>query len=299
MAREIINCVLVAKPGIVAANLVTAAGGFFLASRGSVDMTLLMSAIIGISFVVASGCVFNNYIDRDLDRKMRRTQGRALARGLVSGRGAIACASVIGIAGAVLLFAETNILCLSIVLSGFAIYVCIYSLFLKRSSLHSILVGSLAGAAPPLAGYCAVSNRFDTGALILLAIFVLWQAPHSYAIALYRSDDYAAAHIPMQPLSRGRPAAKKDIAGYILAFMAAALTLTLCGYTGYYCLAVVTAFGLSWLCLALSGAQAHHDRLWAKRLFVFSVLTILVVSIMISIDSTVPAASRMLLSWNP
>ena len=175
----------------------------------------------------------------------------------------------------------------------------VYSLYLKRNSVYGTLIGSLAGAAPPLAGYCAASNRFDLGALILLSIFSLWQMPHCYAIAIFRFDDYAAAAIPVLPVKQGMPAAKKHIVGYILAFMAAALMLTFGGYTGYRYLAVAAALGLSWLYMAWSGYRTSDERLWAKKLFVFSILTIFVLSVMMSIDATVPAASDMLLTYAP
>ena len=111
-------------------------------------------------------------------------------------------------------------------LAGLVIYVGVYSLYLKRNSVYGALIGSLAGAAPPLAGYCAVTGRFDLGAVILLSIFSLWQMPHCYAIAVFRFDDYTAAAIPVLPVKQGTAAAKKHIVGYILAFMAATLMLT-------------------------------------------------------------------------
>ena len=131
-------------------------------------------------------------------------------------------------------------------------------------------------------------------------IFSLWQIPHSYAIAIFRFKDYSAAAIPVLPVKQGMPAAKKHIVGYILAFMAAALMLTFGGYTGYRYLAVAAALGLSWLYLAWSGYKTSDDRLWAKKLFVFSILTIFVLSVMMSIDFTAPPpASDMLLSCAP
>ena len=123
--------------------------------------------------------------------------------------------------------------------------------------------------------------------------------PHSYAIAIFRFDDYAAAAIPVLPVKQGIPAAKRHIVGYILAFMAATLMLTLGGYTGYSYLAVAATLGLFWLYLAWSGFKASDDRLWAKKLFIFSILTIFVLSVMMSIDFTVPAASDMLLTYFP
>jgi heme o synthase len=298
-AEVIKNYVRVTKPGIVFGNLISSAGGFLLASKGRFDMVVLLSTIIGISLIVASGCVFNNCIDRNMDRKMTRTRNRALAKGLISPKITVFYASLLCIVGMAMLWTAMNILSLAIVLTGFGIYVGVYSLYLKRNSVYSTLIGSLAGAAPPLAGYCAVSHRFDMGAVILLSIFSLWQMPHSYAIAIFRFNDYAAAAIPVLPVKQGMPAAKKHIVCYIPAFMAATLMLTFGGYTGYSTLAVAAVLGLSWLYMAWSGYKTSDDRLWAKRLFLLSILNIFVLSVMMSIDFAVPATSGMLLTYAP
>jgi protoheme IX farnesyltransferase len=299
MPARIKNYLLVAKPGIVGGNLISAAAGFFLASKGRVDGLALPATVMGISLVVAAGCVFNNCADRKIDRKMLRTKNRALAQGLISLKIAVVYATLLGFAGLALLWARTNLLSVSIVLAGLVIYAGVYSLYLKRHSVYSVLIGSLAGAAPPLAGYCAVTGRFDLGAVILLSIFSLWQMPHCYAIAVYRFGDYTAAAIPVLPVKQGTAAAKKHIVGYILAFMAATLMLTFGGYTGYSTLAVATVLGLSWLYLAWSGYKAADERLWGKKLFIFSILTIFILSVMISIDFTAPVRSEMLLSYAP
>jgi protoheme IX farnesyltransferase len=297
MADAIKKYFLVTKPGIVFGNLVTAAGGFLLAARGHVDISALLTTVISISLVVASGCVLNNCIDRNMDRKMDRTRDRILARGLMSPKAAAFYASLLGMAGIALLWAATNILSIAVVLAGFGVYVGLYSLYLKRHSIYGSLVGSLAGAAPPLAAYCAVRNRLDLEALILLSIFSLWQMPHCYAIAIFRFKDYTVAAIPVLPVKQGIPAAKKHIVGYILAFMAASLMLTFGGYTGRSYLAVVAVLGLLWLYMALSGCKTSDDRLWAKKMLTFSILNIFVLSVMMSIDFTVTATSEMLLTY--
>jgi protoheme IX farnesyltransferase len=291
MPETIKNYLLVTKPGIVFGNLISSAGGFFLASKGRIDMDVLLSTLMGMSLVVASGCVFNNCIDRNMDRKMIRTRNRVLARGLISPKVAVLYGSLLGIAGAALLWAATNPLSLAIVLTAFTIYVGLYSLYLKRRSVYGTLIGSLAGTAPPLAGYCAVSNCFDMGAAILLLIFGLWQMPHCYAIAIFRYKDYESAAIPVLPVKRGVAAGKKHIMGYMLAFVAATLMLTFGGYTGFSYLAAAAAAGLAWLYLAWSGYKTLDNRGWAKKLFVSSVLTITLLSLMMSIDFTAPAAS--------
>src|SRR4030042_6177828 len=117
---------------------------------------------------------------------MIRTRNRALAKGLISLEISVSYATILGIAGMALLWAATNLLAVLIVLAGLVIYVGVYSLYMKRNSVYSTLIGSLAGDTPPLAGYCAVTGRFDMGALILLLIFSLWQMPHCYAIGVFR-----------------------------------------------------------------------------------------------------------------
>ncbi len=116
---------------------------------------------------------------------------------------------------------------------GFVVYVGVYSLYMKRHSVYGTLIGSLSGAAPPVIGYCAVTGDFDSGAAILLAIFSLWQMPHSYAIAIFRFKDYQAANIPVLPVVKGISVAKNHITLYIIAFAVATLMLTLGGYAGY------------------------------------------------------------------
>jgi len=284
MLETLKTYLLVTKPGIVLGNLITASAGFMLASRGRVDAPLLFSMTMGLSLVIAAGCVFNNCIDRNMDKKMARTKHRALALGRMSPASALLYGTVLGIAGMTLLFNTTNPLCGIIVLAGFLVYVVLYSLCLKPRSVHSTLIGSLAGAAPPLAGYCAVSNRFDTGALILLLIFGLWQMPHCYAIAVFRYKDYAAANIPILPVKKGIPSTRKHVIGYMLAFTAATLMLTLGGYTGYGFLAVAVAVNLFWLHTAWRGFERSANRIWGRKLFMGSILTVTLLCAMMSID---------------
>lgn len=273
-----------AKPGIVFGNLISVTGGFFLASRGDANLALYLATALGVSLVIASGCVFNNYIDRDIDQKMERTRNRVLAQGLVSPVHAIVYACVLGVAGVALLYAATNTLAVMLVLMGFVVYVGLYSLWLKRGSVYGTLVGSLSGAAPPVVGYCAVSNEFDAGAAILLLIFSLWQMPHSYAIAIFRFNDYQAANIPVLPVIKGISAAKRQIVLYIAAFVVATLMLTLSGYAGYSYFVVAALSGAYWLWMGVSGYKAVDDRVWARKLFTFSIVTITMLSVMMSVD---------------
>lgn len=287
------------KPGIVGGNLISAAAGFLLASQGHIEGVALPATLWGISLVVASGGLFNNWIDRKIDRKMRRTRDRPLARGLISPQAAITFGTILGLAGLTLVWAAANRLAVLIVLAGWVIYVVVYSRYLKRHSAYSALVGSLAGASPPLAGYCAVTGRVDLGGLILLAIFCLWQMPHCYAIAVLRREDYRAAGIPVLADRKGTAAAQKQMMGYVLAFVGASTLLTFGGYTGYRTLTVAAILGLAWLHLTGWGQKIADERRWAKRLLVFSLVTIFSLSVMMSMDFIAPAPPEILVSYVP
>ncbi|MBC7209463.1 MAG: UbiA family prenyltransferase, partial [Pseudomonas sp.] len=158
----------ITKPGIIFGNVLSVAGGFFLAAKGHVDFALFLAVVIGTSLVVASGCVFNNCIDRDIDHKMERTKNRVMVQGGMSLPLALIYATLLGVAGFSLLYVQANPLAAFCALVGFVVYVGFYSLWLKRKSVHGTLVGSLSGAMPPVIGYCAVSNSFDLAAVTLL-----------------------------------------------------------------------------------------------------------------------------------
>ena len=284
----------VTKPGIIMGNLISVVGGFLLASKGSIDYALFVFTLLGVSLVVASGCAFNNLIDRDIDPKMERTKNRVLVKGLVSPNITAVLATVLGVLGFVVLYFGANPLAMWLSIMGFVVYVGIYSLYMKRHSVYGTLIGSLSGAAPPVIGYCAVSHEFDAGALILLAIFSLWQMPHSYAIAIFRFKDYQAANIPVLPVVKGIAVAKHHITMYIIAFMFATLMLSIGGYAGYKYLVVAAAVSVWWLCMALSGYKSeNNDRIWARKLFVFSIVAIFALSVMMSIDFMAPSAQTL------
>ncbi len=272
------------KPRIIFGNLISLIGGFLLASKGYIDYPLFLTTILCVSLVMASGCVFNNYIDRDIDNKMERTKNRVLVQGHLSLNATLFYATILGLTGLALLYIGTNLLSMFLALLGFIIYVVIYSLYMKRYSVYSTFIGSLAGAIPPVIGYCAVTNNFDTGALILMTIFSLWQIPHSYAIAIFRLQDYQAANIPILPVVKGIPITKNYINTFILAFMIFTMMMTLNGYTGYKYLIISTILNIWWLALALCGYKTKDNRMWARKLFIFSIVVIITLSIMMSLD---------------
>lgn len=275
------------KPGIVAGNLITLAGGYLLASRGVVDVSHGALVMLGVALVIGSGCTVNNVIDRDIDRVMQRTQARAMATGRISLGSALAFAGILAAAGFWLLHVATRQgQPLVLMFIGYVVYVGLYSLCLKRRSVQATLVGGVAGAVPPVVGYCSVSGTIDSAALCLFVIYGIWQVPHSYAIAIFRWNDYAVASIPVLPLVKGRRQAKRHIVVYIGGFLVAALSLAALGYVGNLYIAVVLLSGILWLKTAMDGFSTRDDARWARRVFAVSIAVVVLISAAMAIDAT-------------
>lgn len=279
-----INYYLITKPGIVLGNLITVSAGFLLASKGEFYPWLFLATFIGIAFIMASACVFNNYIDRPLDKKMERTKNRPLVTGLISGPNALAFGTFLGLLGVLVLWLFTNLLTVGIATFGFFVYVVLYSLW-KGKTIFGTAIGSIAGATPPLVGYCSVANRLDAGAIILFLMLVLWQMPHFFSIALYRLDDYAKAHIPVLPVEKGIERTKIHMVLYIIAFIFSSAMLTYFELTGLVYLSVALGLGSLWLALCFKGFHCLNEQLWAKQMFQLSLILITILSLVIPFDS--------------
>jgi protoheme IX farnesyltransferase len=274
------------KPGIIYGNLITAIGGFLLASKDHVDIGLMIFTLLGTSLIIGSACVFNNYIDRGIDIKMDRTKKRALVSGLIKPTDALVFGLIIGLVGLLILIFYTNGLVVLIGSLAFIIYVVFYGIS-KRHSVHGTLVGSLSGAAPIVAGYCAVTDDFNSGAIILFLVLVTWQMAHFYAIATYRLEDYKAAGIPALPVVRGIKKTKIQIMAYVVAFIVATACLTFFGYTGIVFVIVMLALGLWWLYKGIEGFGVTNSKKWARQMFLFSLIVIVGLSFMLSINALI------------
>jgi protoheme IX farnesyltransferase len=270
------------KPGIIRGNILNATGGFLLASTQHIDLGLLLATLVGTALVIACGCVLNNIIDRKIDIKMKRTAKRALVTGEITVQSALVFAIILGLAGFIDLLIFTNPLTTLIGAFALFMYVVVYGYFKRRSPLGT-LVGTIPGALPPVAGYTAVTNQLDTGALLIFLILVSWQMAHFYSIALYRQKDYKNADIPVMPVVHGIDKTKSSIIGYIVAFIAACALLTVFDYTGYIYLIVMVALGLAWLGLGLRTYKTADAVKWGKTMFLFSLTVILSLAVMLSL----------------
>ena len=277
------------KPGILFGNFITTLGGFFLAAQGHVDFLLLILTLLGTTLVVASGCVINNVIDQDIDHKMQRTQNRALVKKTISPSVALVYASVLGVIGFSILWFGVNPYSFLFAVIGFVVYVGFYSLWSKRTTIHQTVIGSISGASPPVIGYVAVTNEFDVAALLIFLAYGLWQMPHSWAIAIYRFDDYKNAGIPILPVARSIFRTKVECVIYIVLFAAVLNGLYCFGYTNVFFLITFNALTAYWLYLSIIGFKAENDQVWAKRYFLYSVILITALSFSFSFSYVSPA----------
>jgi heme o synthase len=275
----------ITKPGIIIGNLISVAAGFFLAAKTeSADVLLLICTLVGVALVIASGCVINNIFDRDIDQKMSRTQQRLLVKGEINVDHAFIFALVLLLAGTALMYRMTNPLSAVMVLLGFVFYVFFYTMWYKRHSVYGTLVGSISGAVPPLVGYLAVTNYISLEAVLLFTLFCLWQMPHSYAIAMFRMQDYRDAGIPVLPVVEGIEKARKHMMAYVIAFNLVAFALFVLGNCGYEYLVVAAAVCLMWTRVTFRQVDQENYVSWSKTVFKTSLVVVMGISSVMGLE---------------
>lgn len=276
------------KPGVMYGNVLTGAAGFLLAAAGDVDWWLFAVTIVGMTLVVGSACALNNYLDRDIDSKMTRTLKRPSVTGEVPGWSIVLYAAVLGIGGTAMLALWTNWLVVAIGIIGWVTYVWLYGAWSKRQSIHGTLVGSISGAMPIAGGYAAVSGQVDMGLIVSFLIVFFWQFPEFYSIAIYRRKEYAAAKVPVMSVVKGNHSSIVQIFVYTILYVLSTLSLTLLGLTGWLYFAVMLGFGVHWIYLGYQGLSVQRPEAWARRMFRYAMINILVLCVMLPLGPLLP-----------
>jgi protoheme IX farnesyltransferase len=207
---------LLCKPNVVYMMLICALVGMLLAEDSVSSITTIMVALLGIALCSGSAAAINQVIDRNADAAMTRTDQRPIPQGDLSAFHASSFALVIGVLGALILYFYINTLTMILTLASLIGYAFIYTVYLKRATPQNIVIGGLAGAAPPLLGWSAISNTIDPYALLLVLIIFVWTPPHFWALAIYRKDEYAKESIPMLPVTHGVAFTKLQIVLYTI-----------------------------------------------------------------------------------
>jgi protoheme IX farnesyltransferase len=207
---------LLCKPNVVYMMLICAFVGMLLAEDSVSSFSKIYIALFGIALCSGSAAAINQVIDRKADAAMTRTDQRPLPQGELSAFHASCFAFVIGVLGALILYFFVNTLTMVLTLASLIGYAFIYTVYLKRATPQNIVIGGLAGAAPPLLGWASISNSIDPYALLLVLIIFVWTPPHFWALAIYRKEEYAKESIPMLPVTHGVAFTKLQIVLYTI-----------------------------------------------------------------------------------
>ncbi len=274
------------KLGIVFDNLITAFTGLWVASvTAGFDLfanpMVLILTMLGTAFVVAGGTSLNNYIDRDIDQVMARTNTRPSVTGKIPANQVLFVGLGLAILGTIMLLIVEPMAAL-LGLLGLVIYVVLYTMWTKRTTSLNTVVGSFSGALPPLIGWAAIDPNLSPVAWGMFLIMFIWQPPHFLALAMKRVDDYRDAGIPMLPVVAGFPMTKRQIVLYTAALVPVSLLLYSFGPV-YITVAAILGFG--WLAIGIAGFFMKDDIKWARIMFVYSLnyITILFI-VMIAVN---------------
>ncbi|WP_435172198.1 heme o synthase [Paenibacillus glycanilyticus] len=273
------DLIALTKPRLLRLNVFAAIGGFWVASKWDIDWLTLLWVVIGSAITIGSGCVINNYWDRELDKKMERTKDRALPMGRLQPGFVLGYGIVLGIIGLAILFVLVNPVTGWLGFLGWFVYIFIYTIWLKRTSTWSTSIGGISGAMPPVLGYCAVTNEVDMGAWLLFAFLFLWQPAHFWSLAIRRVEEYRTAGFPLLPVVKGIKRTKLQMIPYVVLLIPTCVLLYTYGYTGIVFLILSVIAGVVWAVHTIRGIKAENTEKWAKVNFLISVNYLMVVFI--------------------
>ncbi|HJM75970.1 MAG TPA: heme o synthase [Dehalococcoidia bacterium] len=208
------NYLALTKPNIIWLLLITTVPAMVVAERGWPSTWLVVATLVGGSLAAGGANALNQFAETDIDARMERTRHRPLPSGAVAPRNAAIFGVLLGVVAAVWLVVLVNTLAAALAIGALAFYAVVYTLYLKRSTVQNIVIGGAAGAAPPLIGWAAVTGTLEIDSLLLFLVVFYWTPPHFWALALFTSDDYEAAGVPMLPVVRGVEETKRQILLY-------------------------------------------------------------------------------------
>ncbi len=275
------------KPKVVSLIVFTAVVGMFLATPNMVPWDVLIYGTIGIGLAASSAATINHVIDYRIDSIMARTMRRPLPEGKISVVNAIIFAWFLGTISMGILAFLVNTLTAGLTALSLIGYGFIYSMFLKRATPQNIVIGGAAGAAPPVLGWTAVTGTLDPNSLLLFLIIFVWTPPHFWALAIYRRDDYAAADIPMLPVTHGVEFTRLQILLYTILLFVVTLLPYLVGMSGLFYLVGAVLLGAGFLYYAILMRFNHDDRL-AMRTFSYSIIYLMLLFAFLLIDHYIP-----------
>ena len=275
------------KPGVVKLLVFTAIVGMCLATPAWVPWQALLFGTLGIALASGSAAAINHVLDRKIDAKMRRTQGRPLPTGHLSSSEAVVFALLLGLVSMLILYFLVNPLTAVLTFVSLIGYAIVYTVFLKRATPQNIVIGGAAGAAPPVLGWTAVTNEISAFPLILFLIVFAWTPPHFWALAIARKDEYAKAEIPMLPVTHGEAHTINSILAYTVLLVVVSLLPTLLGMSGLVYLIGAALLGIGFLYYAIALKVSDRADL-PMRTFGYSITYLMVLFALLLVDHYLP-----------
>ncbi len=259
------------KPRVVSLIVFTAVIGMFLASPGMVPLSPLLAGTLGIALVAGAAAAVNCLVEQKIDALMRRTRWRPLPRGEVTTLQTLLFAGVLGGLGLWILVQFVNALTMWLTVVTFVGYAVVYTVLLKPATPQNIVIGGASGAMPPVLGWAAVTGEVGVEAMVLFLIIFAWTPPHFWSLALYRTEDYARAGVPMLPVTHGKQYTRLQVLLYTLILFAASLLPYAIRMSGAFYLAAAAILGGVFTAYAVRLHVAYTDAL-ARRTFRYSIV---------------------------
>ena len=276
------------KPRLILLFLITTAAAMWIAAKGAVDPLTVAITLVAGACASGSANTFNCLYDRDIDAIMERTQNRPLPSGRIKPWQAWIFGSSLAIASFALLSTFVNLLSACLAMSGIAVYLGVYTYWLKRSSTQNIVIGGAAGAIPPLVGWAAVTGELSWAAWILFAIIFIWTPPHFWPLAMMMEEDYAKVGVPMLPVVDGDAVTARQTLAYTIALLPVSLLLVVPGHAvGMIYAIAALALGSVFIYKSWGLLQQPEDKAVARSVFKFSILYMMLLSAAAVIDSVV------------
>ncbi|WP_149196396.1 heme o synthase [Luteimonas suaedae] len=271
------------KPRVVALIVFTALVGMFLAVPGLPPLRLALFGLLGIWLAAASAAAINHLIDQRIDKLMARTAHRPLATGTLRPVQVLVFAVLLGAAAMAILIVLVNPLTAGLTFASLIGYAVVYTGFLKRATPQNIVIGGIAGAAPPALGWAAITGTLDPHALLLVLIIFVWTPPHFWALAIFRREDYARALIPMLPVTHGVTYTRWQILFYTVLLLLVTLLPWVTGMSGVFYLGGALVLGGMFLWYAWRLLDPP-DEFFAMRVFNYSVVYLMALFAFLLVD---------------
>ena len=271
LQARISSFVALTKPRVVSLIVFTAVIGMLLSTPGMVPLQTLLAATLGIALVAGAAAAVNCLVEQKIDARMQRTSWRPLPRGELTPLETVLFAGAVGGFGLWLLVHYVNALTMWLTLATFVGYAVIYTMILKPLTPQNIVIGGASGAMPPVLGWAAVTGEVTTEAMLLFLIIFAWTPPHFWALALYRTEDYAKAGVPMLPVTHGKDYTRLQVLLYTLILFAVSLLPYAVRMNGWLYLAAAVVLGLVYIGYAVRIYLVYSDRL-ARSCFRYSIV---------------------------